>query len=947
MAFAVLLSMLAVFSFAAEYHVSESGVDTNPGTSSQPFGTIQKAADVMQPGDACVVHAGTYREEVIPPRGGTSESQRITYRAQTPGTVFWKGSNQFTNWTVHSGNTYRVSIPNTSFGSFNPYTVYVDEDWMTYGAGQYHRGQVFFEGGQYRERSSLSNVTATSGTWYVEQSGGNTVIYANFGGANPNTGLAEVTMRKSVFRPVLDNGVHYITLSGFVMSHGAPNWSPPVPSSTDQEGLVTTRRGRGWIIEGNTITDSKTVGICSGTIAGTETKDYSRFGYHIVRNNIIQRCGEAGICGNTGWNVSVIEGNLIEEINPFMEFGGYETACIKIHNSIDFTIRNNVLRGVHRPASVDGNSFHNGIWIDWGNQNIRITGNIIYDTDQMPVHFEKNVGGHLVDNNVIVGNDSPYGGLRESGAHQVHYVHNLIVNCDNTYQVDSRTAPYYQPHSTTRIGTWTMDNGSGRYCNNIYVEEGLNTHWNNIGNVADYNVHYAGAQKAGYEGNNSRVLSSFDPQVVITSLPDGAEVTYSVDASFPGMNPPVMTASYLGVNSRTGMVMEEPDGTPIDVNTDMLGTPRSSNPTPGPFEDHTSGTKTYQLIVGPGYDPTHQDPTGLSISGFTASPNTTAAVTVDFSVTATDDGSITSVVLDLSQLGGSAQTAMAAGANDTYAASITVPAAFPLGEKQIVVTVTDNDGNVKTRSTTVRVAGETGYTIIYSDAEDHVSWTWAGDGGSSTTTCTEVTSTASEGTQSYDLSYSMGGWWAGGGLGFDPIDLSGQDSLIFSYQGPGNGLQILVNLAFSDGTETDSYQLSSTSSFTRVAIPLSYFSGAYDWTSVVQLNMIVTGVESGASGHFYIDDVKLAGSGGHPTALSQRPASHRAGCLSVSCQGRTLTMTGTAARSLQVIDMKGALVGRIEPDRNGVSSLVLPAGGVYLVTTRENGRTLAYRVVAR
>jgi alpha-N-arabinofuranosidase len=48
---------------AAEYHVAKTGKDTNPGTAASPFLTIQRAADVAQPGDVITVHAGIYREE--------------------------------------------------------------------------------------------------------------------------------------------------------------------------------------------------------------------------------------------------------------------------------------------------------------------------------------------------------------------------------------------------------------------------------------------------------------------------------------------------------------------------------------------------------------------------------------------------------------------------------------------------------------------------------------------------------------------------------------------------------------------------------------------------------------------------------------------------------------------------------------------------------------------
>jgi hypothetical protein len=62
---------------ARKYYVSPRGDNANPGTLDKPFRTIRAAADVLQPGDTCIIRAGTYREYVNPKRGGTGENQRI------------------------------------------------------------------------------------------------------------------------------------------------------------------------------------------------------------------------------------------------------------------------------------------------------------------------------------------------------------------------------------------------------------------------------------------------------------------------------------------------------------------------------------------------------------------------------------------------------------------------------------------------------------------------------------------------------------------------------------------------------------------------------------------------------------------------------------------------------------------------------------------------------
>jgi len=55
---------------AAELHVATSGDDSHSGGKDAPLRTIQRAADLAQPGDTITVHAGVYRERITPPRGG-------------------------------------------------------------------------------------------------------------------------------------------------------------------------------------------------------------------------------------------------------------------------------------------------------------------------------------------------------------------------------------------------------------------------------------------------------------------------------------------------------------------------------------------------------------------------------------------------------------------------------------------------------------------------------------------------------------------------------------------------------------------------------------------------------------------------------------------------------------------------------------------------------------
>jgi len=81
-----------------EYHVSVTGIDSNPGTISKTFLTISRAAEVAQPGDTVTVHQGIFREGINPPRGGMSDDKRIVYQAAAGEQVIIKVSEVVKGW---------------------------------------------------------------------------------------------------------------------------------------------------------------------------------------------------------------------------------------------------------------------------------------------------------------------------------------------------------------------------------------------------------------------------------------------------------------------------------------------------------------------------------------------------------------------------------------------------------------------------------------------------------------------------------------------------------------------------------------------------------------------------------------------------------------------------------------------------------------------------------
>lgn len=63
---------------ADHYYVSQSGNDTDPGTSRRPWATLQRAADQVQPGDTVIVLPGTYRGFNLSRSGSASRPIRFS-----------------------------------------------------------------------------------------------------------------------------------------------------------------------------------------------------------------------------------------------------------------------------------------------------------------------------------------------------------------------------------------------------------------------------------------------------------------------------------------------------------------------------------------------------------------------------------------------------------------------------------------------------------------------------------------------------------------------------------------------------------------------------------------------------------------------------------------------------------------------------------------------------
>lgn len=172
-----------------EYHISKTGSDQGQGTQVDPFLTINKAASVAVAGDKVIVHEGIYREWVKPRYKGLSEQRRIIYQAAEDEQVVIKGSEHIQDWQQVENQIWKVILPNTFFGSFNPYVEEVSGDWLVTIEETRHLGDVYLNGMSFMRSVSMINWQLLSKSWSSRISGHKRWFRSKIQNRRPTFGL--------------------------------------------------------------------------------------------------------------------------------------------------------------------------------------------------------------------------------------------------------------------------------------------------------------------------------------------------------------------------------------------------------------------------------------------------------------------------------------------------------------------------------------------------------------------------------------------------------------------------------------------------------------------------------------------------------------------------------------------------------------------------------------
>lgn len=635
-----------------EYHVAKTGSDLNDGTKDKPFLTINKAASLAVAGDTVTVHEGVYREWVNPKHPGLSNWRRITYQAAEGENVVIKGSEQIDNWEKHDGSVWKVVIPNEFFGDFNPYKEEISGDWIVDSPGR-HLGEVYLNGKSFYEVETLEEVSKaekvtemvdgwtrktvpshdpeqTIYVWHTEVDEDNTTIYANFHDYNPNEELTEINVRQTVFYPET-TGMDYITVRGFELAQAATPWTPP---TADQPGLIGPHWSKGWIIEDNIVHDSKCSGISMGKEVSTGDNHYTkrkdkpgyhyqletvfaagkngwskeRVGSHIIRNNKIYDCGQNGIVGHLGCIFSEVYNNHIYNIAIKRQFYGHEIGGIKLHAAIDTQIYNN---RIHDTTL--------GIWLDWQLQGTRVSRNIFYKNNR-DLFVEVSSGPFLIDHNILTA-DYALDNHAQGGA----YINNIVRGHMQLSKMLDRSTPYHIPHSTDVKGTAPVYGGDDRWYNNIFINDGdlgkVGTfHYDGyttsleeyIGSVHDttgsdhgafnkveqpvyinQNAYLNGAKP--FDREETNLVSDHNPEIKLVEEGNDVYLEINLPDNFEELLGDVHSTHTLERVRLVDAEFENPDGSAVIIDTDLLGQVKEGQTVLGPLSNLKAGANRIKV----------------------------------------------------------------------------------------------------------------------------------------------------------------------------------------------------------------------------------------------------------------------------------------------------------------------------------------------------------------
>ncbi len=544
---------------SATYYVdgaSSSATDSGPGTSVQPFRTVQAAVTAFgAAGNTIVVRPATYREQATIGASGTSTSP-IVLEAEGPAVVM-TGSDDLSGtakWSAFSGSVFLAS----------------SVTWAPL--------QVFADGARLTPSTAPPASLPPNAFVHVMGSG----LYVNVGGANPGSRRLEVGRRASGFRV----SGSYVTVSGFQIMN------------TESDGVEVIS------VTGSTIRN------CRVSFANQQGIHVSGGTSVLVLRNTLSDNNDHGIYVTTGTGCRIAENESFLNARPAVRaangiYVNGSTNCTveanRCHDNQDSGIQ--FYNGANNSTSRNNVSWNNG---DHGFDHVRSSGvrhsnDVAYGNSRDGFSFEGDSPGGALFNCIAVDNGLTSNEfdlwIDATSMPGFQSNDNIIWNSTSQAVVKYGATPYTSVASFSSVsGTDTRTTQR----NPLFTNPGTGIFTLSQGSPA---IDNANAGAAVWPGKDAAGVTPFDdpgtPNAGIgtSAFADRGAYEFTI-VSIPDQAPVVTAAATATVTEGAMLTIAssvaDPDGDPItSLTADLSRLPAGHNAVFTPNASRTGGTLTW------------------------------------------------------------------------------------------------------------------------------------------------------------------------------------------------------------------------------------------------------------------------------------------------------------------------------------------------------------------
>jgi len=419
---------------APAYWVSVDGDDGASGSESEPWATLQHAADVAPPGASVFVRGGTYPQRVAFHVSG-APGQQITFSPAPGDSVVLDGS----SLEVPAGQAAMIEIDSQRYLTI--------EGFEITGFGSSESGHVpigILVTGSADHIRLAGNAIHDMGTTFDGMNGGDAHGIGVFG-TTADHPIDDIE--------IVDNELSNLTLGS-------------------SEALVVNGNVTGFTIEGNHVHDTNNIGIDVIGFEGTApdpTVDQARDG--VVRGNEVWNIDSYGnpaygrdrsadgVYIDGGRDV-LVEGNIIHDVNIGIELASEHGG----HSTRNITARNNVVYdSTAIGIAIGGYDRRRG-----STEDCVIVNNTVVNTHGPELLVQFDTSGNLIANNVIV-----------AGPQRIFVENPYTENVDNVldanlyYSSDGRSSGNWQWKDTEYADFSTWQRRSGNDGHSMFADPGF------------------------------------------------------------------------------------------------------------------------------------------------------------------------------------------------------------------------------------------------------------------------------------------------------------------------------------------------------------------------------------------------------------------------------------------------------------------------------------------